>query len=334
MIAKNENPLPVTYSCYNSQVQLTNEELLNKVNFKIFYDLVCLTSKSLALVTGTKSTFRNGKTSLIPFMFSGLNQFSTYKTRKGMPKFSNIDILCNDETSENWVIADFNGDLNLSNNEIDQKLFKSISAFSSLHILNVKIGDFNESTGEPNDEISQVLSWYAQLKNEIYVAVIIRDKNKKLTDKLTETIKNALSKRYSNLELLAVENFFDPDKDLSMLHTLKNTFIKNFDQKILKNQNLKIQPMHSIFDIETFYNNLSNNDGNINFSFKKTESKVEQQFKDIFKFDRGNKVEILKTMFELSNICKKIELNELELNRLLCSHDSHDVDSKISVSQE
>ena len=88
MIAKNENPLPVTYSCYNSQVQLTNEELLNKVNFKIFYDLVCLTSKSLALVTGTKSTF----------------------------------------------------DL--------------------LHILNLKIENFNESTGEPNEEMSKILSWY------------------------------------------------------------------------------------------------------------------------------------------------------------------------------
>ena len=95
---------------------------------------------------------------------------------------------------------------------------------------------------------------------------LIRDKNKNLTDELTQKIKNGLSQHYSNLELLAVENLFDSEKDLSMLHTLKNKFIKNFEEKVLKNQDLKIQPMHSIFDVETFYNNLSNKDGNINYS--------------------------------------------------------------------
>lgn len=184
MIAKNDYPLPLTYQVYSDERSMWSRQaaakLTYKLNFSLFYDLHCLTSRSLAIVTGTQATSRCGKTSLIRFMFSRLNQFSTYETRINMPIVSNVDVLCNDETSEDWIIADFNGIFSAmdDNYTVNLNIFKSLSAFSSLHILNAKLADFGPSQTAPSEEIRSILSWYQRLGNQAHVVAVLRDHKK------------------------------------------------------------------------------------------------------------------------------------------------------------
>jgi hypothetical protein len=148
-----------------------------------------------------------------------------------MPKLSNIDILCNDETSEDWVKADFNGDINPSNDDTNFKLFKSLSAYSSLHILNAKMTDFDKQTGEPNKEILEVLSWYNKLSNGTQIVIIIRDL-KNISNH--STLVECLTKNYSKIDLLSVDNLFDHDADQTKLETLRHSFVETFIESVLK----------------------------------------------------------------------------------------------------
>jgi hypothetical protein len=46
-----------------------------------------------------------GKSSLIPLLFPGLNNKSITKLEE-LSTSSYVDVLCNDENNENWIIAD------------------------------------------------------------------------------------------------------------------------------------------------------------------------------------------------------------------------------------
>ncbi|RNA18608.1 hypothetical protein BpHYR1_042828, partial [Brachionus plicatilis] len=104
LLSKNDYPLPLLYEVYDDR----NNCLKEKINFEIFKDLLSFTSKPLAIVSGTSSSIRKGKSSLIPFMFSGLNKKSVFGVRKNTPVQNSIDIICNEESNNNWIIADFN----------------------------------------------------------------------------------------------------------------------------------------------------------------------------------------------------------------------------------
>ncbi|CAF0742704.1 unnamed protein product [Brachionus calyciflorus] len=323
LISKNDYPLPLTYHIFDNS---SPNKLKYKFNFDIFYDLLCLTDKSLAIVTGTKSTVRCGKSTLIPFIFPGLNQFSIYKNRIKMPEINNIDILCNDETSEDWVIADFNGFID-NNNLLHFRLFKSISAYSSLHVLNCKLEDFNSESGEPNLEILDVLNWYKKIQNEAKVLILIRDYNSK-SKKFVELINSKINTLYSNINLIPVENLFDSKTDEIKLLSYRENFIKKINQEVLQSLNRK--SMHSMLDVKDFYDKLCNNDNH--YSYEKIMSRVETEFIKIFKFEGDDKINNLRSMFTLSNIYKQIEEYQLQLIKLYGTHEmNNDTSQQINA---
>jgi hypothetical protein len=172
-IAKNDYALPLAYSVYNFK----KDCLELKLSFKIFDEVLCFTYRPLAIFSGTKNAVYRGKTSLIPFIFDGMSQDlsifsskSNYEANK-----NNVDIICNEETCDSWVIADFHSEVE---NEQAKNLLKSFGAFSTLHVINVTFDDFNE-LGEPQSELKEMLEWYkgfySSNKKSPHVILLFRD---------------------------------------------------------------------------------------------------------------------------------------------------------------
>ena len=167
-IAKNDYPVPIQYQYFDYQ----KNSVEVKVNFDILSHLLCLTSKCIAIVSGTSNALYKGKTSLISLAFPDLNPNSTIKS-KHYSDLSHVDVICNDETSENWIIADFHGQVKIKESI---NLLKSFSVFADIHILNVTINDFNDDH-QPSDEIKEILRWHTILnkENQTLVVILIRD---------------------------------------------------------------------------------------------------------------------------------------------------------------
>ncbi|RMZ98090.1 Interferon-induced very large GTPase 1 [Brachionus plicatilis] len=306
LLAKNDYPLPIFYQYYENK----NNCLEEKVNFEILSDLLCLTNKFLAIVSGTSSTIRKRQSMLIPFMFSGLNMNSVYEIRANTPLQNSVDIICNDELNESWIIANFSGSIN-GKNMID--LFKSFSAFASIHVLNVNINDFDEQTGEPKYEIMDVLNSFNRFKSffsyDLKLIVLIHDNFKNNLNSL-KMIREKIANYYSHSSILTVDNLFDSTVDTEILKIKKNLFIKEF-QKCLKD--CKYQKFQSIIDVKLFFENLKTDSQYC--SNKRQETWVEREFRKLF-CAKGDKTDskLISEMFELSNIYKKIEINENSLN--------------------
>ncbi|RNA04921.1 interferon-induced very large GTPase 1-like [Brachionus plicatilis] len=314
LLSKNDYPLPLFYQIYNHE----RGDLEEKVNFEILTDLLCLTNTSLAIVSGTSLTIRQGKSMLIPFMFPGLNLNSVYEMHSKTPFQNSVDIIFNEELNESWVIADFNGELkglNMTN------LFKSISAFATMHVLNANVSDFDEKTGKPLNEVINILNNYDHFKVfsssgcSLNLIVLIHY-NFENNFNLFEKIKKNLSSYYPNTFVLTVDNLFDSGVDSEILKINKNNFKKDFQAVFSSLEHRKFQ---SIFDVKSFYEILAKY-GQYS-TVARHESWVEKEFMQLFG-SKGNKIEFeaISKMFELSNIYKNIEINE---NKLIDSNSQH-----------
>lgn len=323
LVSKNDLPLPLGYYVYDERHQ--PDLLAYKINFDLFYDTLCLTDRSLALVTGTESTRNNGKSTLIPLMFPGLNKHSVYSIDQNTPRKDGIDMICNEETSEHWVIADFNGSLTVNLN-----IFKSMCAFASLHIVNVKLSDFDPNTGEPVDELKIQFDWHNILNCNTTAVIIFRDTYENEPNNLS-AIRNYLTANYTNVkfELVKVQNAFE-NSNTHKLTLIKTRFI---DQIGAIMQKLKLKSMHSIFDIKSVYDELSrstggdvnNNNNTQKISTDVKYTRVELEFRRLFTFENNTKIDKLRSIFELSGLLKKIEQNEKISKKLFFSHDEEDV---------
>jgi hypothetical protein len=233
-----------------------------------------------------------------------------------MPKQNSIDIICNSETSDSWVIADFNGEIN---DPLSFNLFKALTAYSSLHVLNTKLCDFDAKSGKPSDEIQQILDWYIKYpQGKISLVVLVRDLKQRSNQELVGLIRETLCRGYSGTVLITLDNLFDGNTDSEVLNSRRWEFKEKFNLEVM--DKLSKWSMHSIFDIKTFYERLAQNPNHANFSYKDTH--VKKKFNRLFNFNNQNKFEGLKTIFELSNINKEIERLELKIAQYSSSHDS------------
>ena len=157
LVIKNDYPLPLVYSMYN----YNTNQIETKQCFELFEDVLCLTTRPLAVVSGTQNCVFKGKSSLIPYLFDGMHkELSVFRSPiETKFKNNNIDLICNQENGNSWVIADFH-----SHVESDEakNMLKSFGAYASIHILNVTMNDFGMN-GEFSNEISQLLDWYRDL---------------------------------------------------------------------------------------------------------------------------------------------------------------------------
>jgi hypothetical protein len=122
-ISKSDYPIPILYELFNP----VNKSIEYKVNFDLLSDVLSHSNKCLAIISGTTNTVYKGKSSLIPVFFPGLSNKSI--TKLDEPSTSSyVDVLCNDENNEDWVIADFHG--KVETNEF-KNLLKSFSSFAN-----------------------------------------------------------------------------------------------------------------------------------------------------------------------------------------------------------
>ena len=157
LVIKNDYPLPLVYSMYN----YNTNQIETKQSFELFEDVLCLTTRPLAVVSGTQNCVFKGKSSLIPYMFDGMHkELSVFRSSiETKFKNTNVDLICNQENGNSWLIADFH-----SHVESDEakNMLKSFGAYASIHILNVTMKDFGIN-GEFSNELSQLLDWYRDL---------------------------------------------------------------------------------------------------------------------------------------------------------------------------
>lgn len=146
LIAQNNYPLPIVFTtCERPPVATTSPNKLDyQLCFNIAFDLLSLTNKSLAVVSGTRNAIFSGKSQLIPVLFNGLDETKSIFISK-QPfacRKNNVDLVCTeDNCCSDWVIADFHSDVNTME---AQNLLKSFGAYCVSHIINVKINDFND----------------------------------------------------------------------------------------------------------------------------------------------------------------------------------------------
>ena len=131
---------------------------------------------------------------------------------------NNVDIICNEETCDSWVIADFHSEVE---NEQAKNLLKSFGAFSTLHVINVTFDDFNE-VGEPEHELKDILEWYKGFynskKKSPHVILLFRDylkKDEKKFEKVTNVINFYYTSYFMSLLKLAnmSRNSFEDDDE-------------------------------------------------------------------------------------------------------------------------
>jgi phenylpyruvate tautomerase PptA (4-oxalocrotonate tautomerase family) len=197
-IARNEILLEELIQVLNN----TNQKINHYYNFDLLSDVLSHSNKCLAIISGTTNTVYKGKSSLIPFFFPGLNDKSVTKLEEPSTS-SYVDVLCNDENNENWIIADFHS--KVETNEC-KNLVKSFSSFANLHVINVTIDDFNENY-EPSEEIVNLLLWYKHQNNSAQLVILIRD-----------------------MDIEMLKKKFDNDDDQSYEEVIKDT-IKNIKAK-------------------------------------------------------------------------------------------------------
>ncbi len=295
-ISKNDYPVPMLYQKFDEQSNSFRE----KVNFEIFSNILCQSKKYLALISGTSNAICKGKTSLIPLVFPGLNKESIISSN---PEFesSYADVICNDETSENWIIADFHGPV-ITTESLN--LRKALGMFSAIHILNTTLEDFKD---EPSDELKNIFEWYKYLlsnnKQIPLLVILIRDEAESLKIRV---IQEKLTSLYNEnfLKIFTVKNISQANNNRNM--GPKKQIIGEISKII---QNIESQnkiPVFSILNLKHLYEKLMENKMENIFSTLKSE--IESQFENLFIFNKNS--EQVKGIFELSNINRK--LNEIE----------------------
>jgi hypothetical protein len=95
LVIKNDYPLPLVYSMYN----YNKNQIETKRCFDLSEDVLCLTTRPLAIVSETQNCLFKGKSSLIPHMFDGMHkELSVFRSSiETKFKNNNIDLICNQE---------------------------------------------------------------------------------------------------------------------------------------------------------------------------------------------------------------------------------------------
>ena len=301
LISKNDYPLPLMFSKYN----FADSKIELELSFDTFQEVLCLTNKPLAIVSGTKNTIFKGKSSLIPLLFNGLHEEkSIFKSKINcLSKKNNIDIICNEETSKEWVIADFHSQIETNEAKL---LLKSFSAYSTLHVINVSIEDFDES-GRPLDELKELLEWYKSIyvksRIQCLIILLIRDFNSDELD-LFKLINTNLPEFYvSNLiQLLKLEKIDGNDESMQIK---KNNLLKDFTNILVENQSER-RAMHSINDIKSFYEHLKQDPKFCRNECVKFD--IERDFERLFP---NSDLSLVKGIFPIAQInCQIKELQE------------------------
>ena len=314
LISKNDYPVPILYEFFNYQSQLIEY----RINFDLFRLIITQTNKNMAIVSGTSNAVFKGKTSLIPLIFPGINEKSITKSNSYWES-NYVDIICNDETSKDWIVADFHGKIE----KIESlNLLKTLSAFAVVHFLNATMNDFVQN--EPSSEIIKILKWYEKicqkyLKN-IKIVFLIRDNE--IEEFVIREIKMKLGQFY-NEEFINVHTF----KRLSECSSSDKRMIsKELNIKELsQNKNF----LYSIETLKCFYKGLFEDSPFINLSEACNE--LEKECLNLFNENLfNNNMDKFKEIFLLSHIDREIFDINNQINDNLCLFMSENIrDDKI-----
>lgn len=272
LIAKNDYAVPLMFSKYKPACNDIPVE--NELCFELLDTELCLTTRTLAVVSGTQSASFCGKSTLIPYLFEGLHPEYSVLRSSIYSKWqkNNVDVLCNGETCSKWIVADFHSHVESSQ---AKNLLKAMLTKSSLHLLNVTLDDFDNSTGEFSAELREIVEWQ-MINTTSTVILIIRDYTQKGKSKL-EKISNQLFQKISTkrLYLMRLEDISkeDPNRPFRIKKIMDEL------NKIIASNEFKSTPIHSIRDIQrTFY--LLNE--NISFNFHTSNRFGETKLEEIF----------------------------------------------------
>jgi hypothetical protein len=294
LLAKNDYPLPFMFTIYEE-----NDGYKQKIEFEIFNDLLGLTNKSLMVISGTKNTVGKGKSSLIPVLLSGLHEErSIFKSKTCYSiKKNNVDLIYN---SEYWVIADFHSEIETQD---AKNLLKAFSAYSTLHVINATIDDF-DANGDFKCELNDFFKWYYVFQKSsavkpAHVVIVIRDcENYQLEE-------FGLNQRHE--DVLAVEDISEKcDKDSIAFN--KKALIDDISPIMAK---LNKKPMHSIVHIKNFFENLCK-DASYNKNIVK-KFDLEVEFHNLF---QDYDLNLLENIFPIANKNAQIQEVEDNLNKI------------------
>lgn len=198
--------------------------------FELFDNELCLTYKPLAVVSGSHSASYCGKSTLIPFLFAGLHpEYSISRSKLNTHLHdNNVDVLCNDETCSKWIVADFHSRVH---SRQAKYLLKSMLANASLHVLNVTLGDFENTTGDWTTaacDTRDIVDWTVK-NTTATVVLLLRDFIVSMKTRL-EAIDRKLKECYrlatGRVVLLTLENILD-DRDANRPFRIKKLRIKS-----------------------------------------------------------------------------------------------------------
>lgn len=279
LIVKNDYPVPLLFSKYNnlSNECSSNNKVENELCFELLDSELCRTYKPLAVVSGSSSACFRGKTTLIPFLFEGLHpEYSVLRsTVKHECLQNNVDVLCNDETSSKWVIADFHS---IVQSNKAKNLLKAMLKFASFHLLNVTLDDFDNKTGSMSYELTEVFEWHKTHTSSV-VILLIRDYTSTAKSKL-EMIREKLSqKNNTRIHLMTLENISNKEDSNRAFRIGK---IVNRLNEIIESRDFILKPMHSIYDVQKVFSQLENN-LNVNANVETSKRLVETHFDKLFK---------------------------------------------------
>ncbi len=248
-IVKTEYPIPLSYYKLNKE----KNKLEYKLKFELLSNYFSSSQIQLAVINGTESCIRSGKSKLIPILFPGSPFF---QNKQNDPKFQNIDIIISPRNNQEWIIADFSGSNHFLNNHFHFTLLKLFSAFCSVHVLNTKLCDYDEKTGDPCEEIKKLLQWHLNLNNRPFFVIILRDFAGKIN---TGLIADKLKTYYVNdmIQLLILKVNLNEELDISEDLQLKKLYT-DFNEA-LKTKAIRSH-LHSMNDIKNFYEEFLNNE--------------------------------------------------------------------------
>ena len=320
LIAKNDYPLPLGYSTYNVETQRVEQQIA----FDLFADVLCLTHKSLAVVSGSRHAAFKGKSTLIPLMFNAddsslLGAKSTHKStsRLTAPTLcNNVDVVCNEETSGSWIVADFHSTVESAE---ARNLLKAFAAYASLHLVHVTIDDFDDD-GAFSRELAELIHWHKSMHeapstSSPYIVLVLRDYSDSARDaQKVEQIRQTILGWYESelISLLTLEDVSRADDESVPFR--KKELADELNEIVL--HRVKRKAMHSIDDIRTFFDKL-NDDAEYKLNawyMRPVELKFNELFHGACCFESDDAIET--TLFPLAHMDRQIKEALDELKKL------------------
>ncbi|CAF1608741.1 unnamed protein product, partial [Adineta ricciae] len=305
-IRKNDLPIPLSYFIWNE----TNQTILQKINFNCLIDLLCFSSDRLIIQIGSKQCFRQGKTSLLPFIFTDKRRQSSLSTNSTDAHLRNgcIDVIFSSKAKKSYVIFDVHG---YTNDENNWKLIRSIQIYSSLQIFYITCEDLQND----NDFLDHMM-----LNNRsIPVIICVFDRNYDSEDSQNSIIlhaRNQYSNKYwSSLVHWTTVPFMNCNDHINDVKQKRraqrltasfNDLFEEFENKI-NHQSL----FQSIFAIQSTF--LEMNQGKNSLHRHTIQFEVEYQMKKLF--DKLNdKTENLSIITPISYFKSQIDMIKKQLS--------------------